>query len=168
MKLIELNLQRILDLCRKHTVKTLSVFGSILTDRFNEQSDVELLVNFGEYFRHLSNGHRRAHARNNVFALRVGKEFAHKPLFARSGITRKRNARSAVVAHVAERHHLHVDRRTPAVRNVVVHTVDVRAGVVSRTEHRFDRFEQLFFRIGREFLAELLFVFFFKLIRKFF
>ena len=46
MKLIELNLQRIIDLCRKHKVKTLSVFGSILTDRFNDQSDVDLLVNF--------------------------------------------------------------------------------------------------------------------------
>lgn len=46
MKLIELNLQRIIDLCRKHRVKTLAVFGSILTDRFNDQSDVDLLVNF--------------------------------------------------------------------------------------------------------------------------
>lgn len=46
MKLIELNLQHILDLCRKHKVKTLSVFGSILTDRFNDRSDVDLLVDF--------------------------------------------------------------------------------------------------------------------------
>lgn len=48
MKLIELNLQRIFDLCRKHKVKTLAVFGSILTDRFNEHSDVDLLVDFEE------------------------------------------------------------------------------------------------------------------------
>lgn len=46
MKLIELNLQRILYLCKKHKVKTLSVFGSILTDRFNDNSDVDLLVDF--------------------------------------------------------------------------------------------------------------------------
>ncbi len=46
MKLIELNLQRITDLCRKHKVKTLAVFGSILTDRFNDRSDVDLLVDF--------------------------------------------------------------------------------------------------------------------------
>ena len=46
MKLIELNLQRILDLCRKHRVKSLAVFGSILTDRFNDKSDVDLLVDF--------------------------------------------------------------------------------------------------------------------------
>ena len=46
MKLIELNLQRIFDLCRSHRVKSLSVFGSILTDRFNDRSDVDLLVDF--------------------------------------------------------------------------------------------------------------------------
>lgn len=46
MKLIELNLQKIIDLCRIHRVKTLAVFGSILTDRFNDQSDVDLLVDF--------------------------------------------------------------------------------------------------------------------------
>ena len=46
MKLIELNLQSILDLCRRHKVKTLSVFGSILTDRFNDKSDVDFLVDF--------------------------------------------------------------------------------------------------------------------------
>ncbi len=46
MKLIELNLQKIIDLCRRHKVKSLSVFGSILTDRFNDKSDVDLLVNF--------------------------------------------------------------------------------------------------------------------------
>lgn len=46
MKLIELNMQRIIDLCRKHKVKSLSVFGSILTDKFTDQSDVDLLVDF--------------------------------------------------------------------------------------------------------------------------
>lgn len=46
MKLIEMNLHRIFDLCRKHKVKSLAVFGSILTERFNEQSDVDLLVDF--------------------------------------------------------------------------------------------------------------------------
>ncbi len=46
MKLIELNLQRIFDLCQRHRVKSLAVFGSILTDRFNDNSDVDLLVDF--------------------------------------------------------------------------------------------------------------------------
>ena len=51
MRLIELNLEKIYELCRKYKVKTLSVFGSILTDRFNDESDVDLLVNFLPYNR---------------------------------------------------------------------------------------------------------------------
>lgn len=46
MQLIYLNLQRIAYLCRLHKVKRLAVFGSILTDRFNEKSDIDLLVDF--------------------------------------------------------------------------------------------------------------------------
>lgn len=46
MKLIEHNLQNIIALCRKHKVCSLAVFGSILTDKFNEESDVDLLVDF--------------------------------------------------------------------------------------------------------------------------
>ncbi len=46
MNLIELNIQRIFDLCRLHKVKELAVFGSILTERFNDNSDVDLLVDF--------------------------------------------------------------------------------------------------------------------------
>lgn len=44
--MIELNLQRIFDLCRKHKVRTLAVFGSILTDIFNDQSEEDFLVEF--------------------------------------------------------------------------------------------------------------------------
>lgn len=46
MKLIEINLQRIFELCKTHNVKTLSVFGSILTNRFKESSDVDMIVEF--------------------------------------------------------------------------------------------------------------------------
>lgn len=46
MNLIELNIKRIIDLCGLHKVKSLAVFGSILTDRFNENSDVDMLVDF--------------------------------------------------------------------------------------------------------------------------
>ena len=49
MSLIELNLQKIIELCKRYKVKNLSVFGSILTDRFNDQSDVDLLVNFESF-----------------------------------------------------------------------------------------------------------------------
>ena len=43
MNLIELNIDRIIALCKKYKVNKLFVFGSILTDRFNKESDVDLL-----------------------------------------------------------------------------------------------------------------------------
>ncbi|MBD5213300.1 MAG: nucleotidyltransferase [Bacteroidales bacterium] len=46
MKLIELNMDKIVALCKKHKVAKLWVFGSILTSRFNAQSDVDLAVSF--------------------------------------------------------------------------------------------------------------------------
>lgn len=46
MNLIELNLEKIFELCRKYKVKTLSVFGSILTDSFNDESDVDFSATF--------------------------------------------------------------------------------------------------------------------------
>ena len=46
MKLIENNIQKIIALCKKHKVGKLFVFGSILTNRLNEQSDVDMVVNF--------------------------------------------------------------------------------------------------------------------------
>ena len=54
MKLIENNIHKIIDLCKKHKVHKLFVFGSILTNRFNDKSDVDLLISFnpmeyGEY-----------------------------------------------------------------------------------------------------------------------
>lgn len=48
MKLIELNISKITELCKKYRVKSLAVFGSILTERFNDKSDVDLLVNFDD------------------------------------------------------------------------------------------------------------------------
>lgn len=46
MKLIELNMRRIIDLCKQYKVDQLFVFGSILTNKFREDSDVDLVVNF--------------------------------------------------------------------------------------------------------------------------
>ncbi len=50
----------------------------------------------------------------------------------------------------------------------MVHTVDVRAGVVPRTEDRLDRLEELLLGIGGEVLAELFFILALELVRKFF
>lgn len=46
MKLIGNNIQAIIALCKKHKVNKLFVFGSILTNRFNDDSDVDLVVDF--------------------------------------------------------------------------------------------------------------------------
>ena len=46
MKLIENNIQKIIALCKKHKVEKLFVFGSILTNRFNDKSDVDMVVDF--------------------------------------------------------------------------------------------------------------------------
>jgi predicted nucleotidyltransferase len=36
----------IYDLCKSHKVKRLFAFGSVLTDHFSEESDVDLIVDF--------------------------------------------------------------------------------------------------------------------------
>lgn len=48
MKLIEMNLDKIIALCKKYKVAKLWVFGSILTPRFNDNSDIDFLVDFDE------------------------------------------------------------------------------------------------------------------------
>ena len=46
MNFIEQKSNIILELCKKHKVKNLYAFGSVLTDNFNDQSDIDLLVDF--------------------------------------------------------------------------------------------------------------------------
>ncbi len=48
MHLIESNIDKIIALCKKYKVAKLWVFGSLLTRRFNDQSDVDFLVEFEE------------------------------------------------------------------------------------------------------------------------
>ena len=46
MRLIRRNIGQIVALCEKHKVRQLFVFGSILTDKFNKNSDVDFTVIF--------------------------------------------------------------------------------------------------------------------------
>jgi uncharacterized protein len=46
MNLIESHIKEILNLCKSHKVKSLYAFGSVLTDDFNPESDVDLIVDF--------------------------------------------------------------------------------------------------------------------------
>ena len=46
MNLIERNIDTIRDLCSRHKVRRLFVFGSLLTDKFKKNSDIDLVVEF--------------------------------------------------------------------------------------------------------------------------
>ena len=48
MNLIELNIDKIIALCKKYKVDKLFVFGSILTNRFSPESDVDFVVRFNK------------------------------------------------------------------------------------------------------------------------
>lgn len=53
-KLLKENMEGIQELCSKHNVKSLFAFGSVCTDQFNENSDIDLLVSlnpmdYGDY-----------------------------------------------------------------------------------------------------------------------
>ena len=118
----------------------------------------ELLVSVGELLRHFGDGHRGTNTRDDVLALRVDKEFAHELLLTGGGVTGEGNAGTGIVVEVTENHRHNVDRGTPAVRDVVVHTIDVCTGVIPAAEHRTDSRVELLDRIFREVLAELLLV----------
>jgi predicted nucleotidyltransferase len=46
MNIIEKNIDSLIILCKQHKVRELYLFGSILTPKFNEDSDIDMLVQF--------------------------------------------------------------------------------------------------------------------------
>ena len=46
MNIVEQNIMIIRDLCAKHNVSKLFVIGSVLTERFNKESDIDFIVDF--------------------------------------------------------------------------------------------------------------------------
>jgi len=48
MNQIELNKVKLFELCETHKVKELYLFGSALTDMFNDSSDIDMLILFNE------------------------------------------------------------------------------------------------------------------------
>lgn len=48
MNVVYQNIERIRDLCAKHKVARLFVFGSVLSDKFKKESDIDLIVDFQE------------------------------------------------------------------------------------------------------------------------
>ena len=108
-----------------------------------DQLGVHLLVPFF----HLDHGLGRADARDHVLALSVDEELAVKLVLARGGVAGKGDARAAVVAHVPERHRLHVDRRALKPGDLVDLPIPNCPRRVPRTEDRLDRQLQLLERI---------------------
>lgn len=52
MHLINDNIQKIFALCKMYKVNKLYAFGSVLTPRFNDDSDVDILVDFNSEIDH--------------------------------------------------------------------------------------------------------------------
>ena len=48
MNIVDLNIEKIRDLCYKHKVARLFVFGSVLSERFKKSSDIDFIVDFRE------------------------------------------------------------------------------------------------------------------------
>ena len=46
MSMLDQHRNNIIKLCVNHNVKRLYAFGSVLTDRFNQDSDIDLIVDF--------------------------------------------------------------------------------------------------------------------------
>lgn len=91
MKLIELNIDHIIALCKLFRVRSMAVFGSILTDRFNDNSDVDLLVDFDttdhEQWDYVGNYFGLKDALENLFGRKVDlieRGGIRNPLFLKS------------------------------------------------------------------------------------
>lgn len=48
MNLVDVHKNEIFELCEKHEVKELYVFGSVLTDKFDDSSDIDILIQFNQ------------------------------------------------------------------------------------------------------------------------
>ena len=73
MNIIEQNRKQIEALCAKHKVKNLFAFGSVLTDKFNDKSDVDFLVTFEniELFDYADNYFELAEGLEKLFGRKV-------------------------------------------------------------------------------------------------
>jgi len=71
--IISQNIDKIRNICKKHHILSLSAFGSVVTENFNEDSDIDLLVSFkplelGEY---ADNYFQTAESFEKIFGRRV-------------------------------------------------------------------------------------------------
>ena len=102
---------------------------------------------------HQRNRQRRAHASNNIFALRIDQVLAVEDVLAVGWVARKRNAGGAIVAHVSVDHRLHVDSGAPLMRNLVLVAINSGAIVIPAAKHSGNGAFQLRHRIIGEALV---------------
>jgi predicted nucleotidyltransferase len=48
MNIVEQNITTITELCKKHNVLNMYLFGSVLTEKSSPDSDIDFMVNFGQ------------------------------------------------------------------------------------------------------------------------
>ena len=99
---------------------------------------------------------RGTDTRDDILSLRVYQEFAVIHVLAGRGIAGESDAGGGRVAHIAEHHRLHIDRRAPVTGDVVQATIDLRAVRLPRSEHCADRAPKLIVHILRERLFPLI------------
>ena len=119
----------------------------------------ELLIHRGIGLFEVGDGGRSAHACHDVLALCVHEVLAEESLLAGGGVAGERDAGAGGVAHVAEHHHLHVDRGAPIAGDVVHAAIVDGAGVVPAAEDRLDGAHELLLGILGEVGADLRLVF---------
>ena len=117
------------------------------------QDAQQLGVGLGQLLGQFVQRARRAHAGDDVLALRVEQEVAAGLGRAGQLVARERDARRRAGAEVAEHHLLDVDRRAPVVRDVVDAAVGHRAVAQPGVEDGADGEAQLLLRILGERLA---------------
>jgi predicted nucleotidyltransferase len=48
MNIVEQHIETVSELCRQYNVRNMYLFGSVLTEKFSPDSDIDFLVNFGQ------------------------------------------------------------------------------------------------------------------------
>jgi len=71
--IIDKNIDKIKDTCKQHHILSLFAFGSVLTEKFNEESDIDLLVSFKplEFGEYADNYFQTAESFEKIFNRRV-------------------------------------------------------------------------------------------------
>lgn len=88
MNIIERNIDQIIKLCERHKVRELYLFGSALTDKFNDESDIDFLVEFSivdiqEYFNNYMDFKEKLEALLNRPIDLVENQAVRNPIFRR-------------------------------------------------------------------------------------